>query len=85
VSLIFYCVLNSKDEILIIPTWDMYYWYCSTLTLIGSYTDSYCSVYDLCGGIIHNKISLLSIYDIDDDISEPLYEDNLYACNMING
>jgi hypothetical protein len=50
-----------------------------------SYTDSYCDIYDLCGGTIHTKIPLLSIYDIDDDISGSLDEDKLWACNMING
>jgi hypothetical protein len=54
------------------------------LTLIESYTYSYCSVYELYGRIIHIKIPLLSIYNIDDDISGPLDEDKLYVCNMIN-
>jgi hypothetical protein len=42
-----------------------------------SYTDSYYSIYDLCGGIIHIKIPLLSIYDIDDDIFGLLDKDKL--------
>jgi hypothetical protein len=51
-------------------------WYCLTLTLIESYTDSYCNVYDLYGGTIHIKIALLSIYDTGNDISGPLMKIN---------
>jgi hypothetical protein len=82
--MIFHYVLNYKVEMFIYMR-HVHCWYCPTFTLIKSYTDSYWGVYDLCGGIIHIKISLISIYDIDDDISKSLDEDKLYACNMING
>jgi hypothetical protein len=51
---------------------NMYRWYCLTLTLTISYTDSYYNVYVLRGGTICIKIILSSIYDVDDDISGPL-------------
>jgi hypothetical protein len=35
-------------------------------------------------GIIHIKTRLLSIYDIDYDISRPLDKDKLCTCNKIN-
>jgi hypothetical protein len=86
VSLIFHCVLNSKIKMFIINALDrhMHCWYCPTLILIESYTDSYCSVYDLYGGILHMKIPLLFICDIYDNISGSLDEDKLCVHNMIN-